>query len=82
MRRDCLGILYDAVRVGSRESQTQSEETRSVLCTAMVLPLCHDNLLSDATIPQPHSLIYWSKKPGLLYSQHLPVKLFCAAAAS
>jgi hypothetical protein len=29
--------------------------------------LCHDNLLSDATIPQPHYLIHWSKKAGVLY---------------
>jgi len=35
----------------------------------MVLPLCHDNLLSDATLPQPHYLIHWSRKPGVLYSR-------------
>jgi len=33
----------------------------------MVLPLRHDNLLSDATIPQPYYLIHWSKKAGVLY---------------
>jgi hypothetical protein len=31
-----------------------------------VFPLCHDNLLSDATIPQLHYLIYWSRKAGVL----------------
>ncbi len=36
-------------------------------CSTMVFPLCHDNLLSDATMPQPHYLIYWSKKAGVLY---------------
>jgi hypothetical protein len=32
--------------------------------------LCHDNLLSDATIPQAHYLIHWSKKPGVLYTSN------------
>jgi radical SAM protein with 4Fe4S-binding SPASM domain len=35
--------------------------------TTVVFPLCHDNLLSHATIPQTHYLIDWSKKAGVLY---------------
>ena len=35
--------------------------------TSMMPTLCHDNLLSDATIPQPHYLIHWSKKAGVSY---------------
>jgi len=32
----------------------------------MLPSLCHNSLLSEATIPQQHYLIYWSEKVGVL----------------
>jgi hypothetical protein len=34
--------------------------------TGMLPSLCHNSLVSDATIPQRHYLIYWSEKVGVL----------------
>ena len=38
--------------------------------TGMLPSLCHNSLLSDATIPQRHYLIYWSEKVGVLQSMY------------
>ena len=40
----------------------------------MLPSLCHNNLLSDATIPQQHYLIYWSENPGVLYGFFLTAR--------
>jgi hypothetical protein len=37
--------------------------------TGMLPSMCHNSLLSEATIPQRHYLIYWPEKVGVLYSK-------------